>query len=585
MADKKVFSIQIDGVEKSYNDVVKLSEALNAINSVNATVTTSNREVAASQAEVSKAQQEYEKIQQRISELEKESTRINIEANQQLRERRAEVTAQVQANTAAEGSVKQMQAQLRLLRSQWDNLSAAERENEDISGELLSQIQELDSAIKEAKESTGRFQESVGNYSIAAKAMKEELGDIENQLAAMIANGISPSDEAFVSLAERAGDIKQAIQDAGKSIDSFASHSTGLNSVIASGQALTGVFGTAQGVMSMFGQSGEEVGVAMEKMMGVMTTLQSLQALQNTLTEKGTIVNTLYTKALTLLGVSKKANVADNTALAASTNATTVATTGASTAMKVLRMALISTGVGALVVGLGLLIAHFDDIKKYVIDLVPALGDMGGAFDEIKSVVMGVGNALLEYVLTPFKTIIAIVKGFMEDGIEGALKAGTDQVKKSLNVVANFEEGYNNQSVANAKAAALEKAKLRAEELENTIKDNEAKYGSDWKYSTEGRKAYQALFDAKKLMYADDKEAMQDLQREEWKHIADITKHDKDELKKRVDAGRQAAQQRKQILDDYKKSLESFSKETYSISIENEKSRIDAAKSSAEKWL
>lgn len=585
MSDKKVFTIQIDGVEKSYNDVVKLSEALNAINSVNATVTTSNREVATSQAEVSKAQQEYERIQQRIAELEKESTRINIEANQQLRERRSEVTAQVTANTAAEGSVKQMQAQLKLLRSQWDNLSASERENEDISSELLSQIQELDSAIKEAKESTGRFQESVGNYSIAAKAMKEELGEIENQLAAMLANGVSPTDEAFVSLAERAGEIKQAIQDAGKSIDSFASHSTGLNSVIASGQALTGVFGTAQGVMSMFGQSGEEVGDAMEKMMGVMTTLQSLQALQNTLTQKGTIVNTLYTKALQLLGIQKKVNTVGNAELAASTVSTTVATTGASTAMKVLRMALISTGVGALVVGLGMLIAHFDDIKKWVVDLVPALGEMGGAFDKIKAVVMGVGNALLEYVLTPFKTIIAIVKGFMEDGIEGALKAGTDQVKKSLNVVANFEEGYNNQTVANAKAAALEKAKIRAEELENTIKDNEAKYGSDWKYSEEGRKAYQALFDAKKLMYAEDKVAMQDLQREEWKHIADITKHDKDELKKRADAGAKATADRKQRLDDYKKSLESFHQSTHQLELQNEQTRVDTAKSSAEKMV
>lgn len=582
MADKKVFTIQIDGVEKSYNDVVKLSEALNAVNSVNATVTTSNREVATSQNEVSKAQQEYEKIQQRIADLEKESTRINIEANQQLRERRSVVNATVQANSAQEGSVKQLQAQIRLLRTQFDNLSREERENEEVGGELVRQIQELDEELKKAKESTGRFQESVGNYSIAGKAMKEELAEIEDQLAAMIVAGEGNSD-TFKDLVQRAGELKQGITDAGKSIDAFASHSTGLNSVIASGQAITGVFGTAQGVMSMFGKSGEEVEQAMQKMMGVMTTLQSLQALQTTLTEKGTIVNSLYTKALQLLGIQKKANIADNTALTASTTATTVATTGASTAMKVFRMALISTGIGAIVVALGMLIANFDDVKKAVIDFIPALGDMGGAFDEVKAVLMGIGTAVVNYLLTPIKTVVAVIKGFIDNGIKGAVKAGTEEFKKGINVIDNYEKGYNKQTIANAKAVAKEKAKLRVEELENTIKDNEAKSGSDWKYSEEGRKAYQALFDAKKLMYADDKSAMQDLQREEWKHIADISKHDKDELKKRNDATQKAYEKRKQLLDDYKKSIEAFSNETHQLELQNEQTRVNNLKTSAEK--
>lgn len=583
MADKKVFTIQIDGVEKSYNDVLKLSEALSAINSANATVTTSNREVATSQNEVSKAQQDYEKIQQRIAELEKESTRINIEANQQLRERRAEVTAQVTANTAAEGSIIQYAAQLKLLRAQYDNLSAAERENVDVGGALLQQIQELDAAHKAAKEATGRHHESVGHYENATVSLKQQLREMQDQLAEMLLNGVQPTDEAFIALSSQAGELRDAIGDATQAVNLFASDSRGLDQVISVGQGITSVFGTAKGVMSMFGESGKEVEQSMQQLMGVMTTLQSLQALQNQLTTKGTLFNTLYTKALQLLGIAKKTNVADTAALTAATSANTVATTAGSTAMKVFRMALISTGVGALVVGLGMLIANFDEVKKFVVDLVPALGDMGSAFDEVKAVFMGVGEAIIQYITTPIRTIIAVVKGFMKDGIKGAIDAGTEEVKKGLDVVGNYEKGYQKQQEQNAKNAAIEKAKLRAKELEDTIKDNEAKSGSDWKYSAEGRKAYQALFDAKKLMYAEDKEAMADLQREEWKHIADITKHDKDEQKKRSDAGRQAANQRKQLLDDYKKSLESFNKETYQLDLENEKTRVDNAKSSAEK--
>lgn len=46
-------------------------------------------------------------------------------------------------------------------------------------------------------------------------------------------------------------------------------------------------------------------------------------------------------------------------------------------AMKAFRIALVATGVGALVVGLGLLIANFDKVKKAVLNLLPGLADVG----------------------------------------------------------------------------------------------------------------------------------------------------------------------------------------------------------------
>lgn len=54
---------------------------------------------------------------------------------------------------------------------------------------------------------------------------------------------------------------------------------------------------------------------------------------------------------------------------------------GASTgAMKIFRIALVSTGIGAIVVGLGLLIANFDKVKKVVLNLVPGLKIIGDIF-------------------------------------------------------------------------------------------------------------------------------------------------------------------------------------------------------------
>lgn len=46
-------------------------------------------------------------------------------------------------------------------------------------------------------------------------------------------------------------------------------------------------------------------------------------------------------------------------------------------AMKLFRIALVSTGIGAIVVGLGLLIANFDKVKKAVFALIPVLAKVG----------------------------------------------------------------------------------------------------------------------------------------------------------------------------------------------------------------
>ncbi len=65
---------------------------------------------------------------------------------------------------------------------------------------------------------------------------------------------------------------------------------------------------------------------------------------------------------------------------------------GSSTgAMKLFRIALVSTGIGAIIVGLGLLIANFDKVKKVVLNLLPGLKLVG-------DFVMGIVQAVTDFV-------------------------------------------------------------------------------------------------------------------------------------------------------------------------------------------
>lgn len=568
--DKKIFTIQIDGIEKSYKDVLSLVEALKLMEDSNVRIATTTQSTTEATDEQDKVTKQYQSTLDRIAKLEEEATRQQIAATQTLREKTAVTQQEVKANNSAEGSIKQMGAQLSLLRREYDNLSKEERENEDVGGKLLNQIQELDAAFKTAKESTGRFQDSVGNYAVAGKEMKTQLKEIQAELANMLQNGIQPTDQAFLELAEQAGGLQDAIGDAKAAIGKFASDTRGLDQVINVGSSLTAVFGTAQGVMSMFGESGEAVAAQLQKLQGVMATLQSLQTLQNNISQQGTLTNTLYLKGLKLLGLEKKKDVAATAASTAAQGANTVATGAATVATKTFSKALIATGIGAIVVLLGLLIANFSEIKDWFLKLI-------GPIDGFKATLMGIGSVIVNYIVSPFKALFKMMKG----DFSGAV----DEFKKGFDVMGNYSAGKNAQM---AKDTAERNRKFVEGALATTdtlIKNNEAKYGSDYKYTEEGKKMYQKYYAYQLSLAKDDKEKFAEIQREKWAFDKELNDKQKEAEKKKAEDAKKAAEdakkiadERKKTLEDYKKSLESFNKDTYTLSITNEEKLIESQK-------
>lgn len=571
--DKKIFTIQINGIEKSYNDVLSLVDALKQLDNSNLTVSDSTKKKTETVTEDDKAQKQYQATLDRIAKLEEDATKQHIAATQVLRERKSVVEQEVKANTSAEGSLKQMGAQLSLLRRQYDNLSKSERENEDVGGKLLKQIQDLDAAYKEAKEATGRFQDSVGNYAIAGKQMQETLELNTKQLAYMLSQGVKPTDEAFIKLAEETGALKDALEDANATVAKFASDTRALDQVLDVGSSLTAVFGTATGVMSMFGETGEAVAQQIQKLQGVMATLQSLQTLQTNLNKQGTLSNTLYLKALKLLGLERKKNIALLGSETAAQGANTVATGAATVATKTFSKALIATGIGAIVVLLGLLIANFSEIKDWFLKLIAPI-------DGFKAALMGIGSVVVNYIVAPFKALFKLMKG----DFSGAV----DEFKKGFDVMGNYSAGKNAQM---AKDAAERNRKFVEGALATTdtlIKNNEAKYGSDYKYTEEGKKLYQKYYAYQLSLAKDDKEKFAEIQREKWAYERELTEKQTEANKKKAEDAKKAAEdakkiadERKKQLEDYKKSLDSFNKETYALSIANEEKLIAAQKKAA----
>ena len=84
--------------------------------------------------------------------------------NNEYKEQNRQLDLTIKVQSAAEGSLKQMQGQLSLLNAEYARLSKEERENSDIGGKLKAEIQELSKEYKGLQMEIGNTYVNVGNY-------------------------------------------------------------------------------------------------------------------------------------------------------------------------------------------------------------------------------------------------------------------------------------------------------------------------------------------------------------------------------------------------------------------------------------
>jgi len=135
-------------------------------------------------------------------------------------------------------------------------------------------------------------------------------------------------------------------------------------------------------------------------------------------------------------------------------NATATATGNVSTGMKILRGAIISTGIGALIVALGSLISYFTSTQEGVNKVNKVLTPLKVLFQTLFGVVQQVGKVLVEafkaawepikkvgefigtFLITPIKQVVGVVKGLGKI-LTGDFKGAWEEVKKPAQDLVN----------------------------------------------------------------------------------------------------------------------------------------------------
>lgn len=166
-------------------------------------------------------------------------------------------------------------------------------------------------------------------------------------------------------------------------------------------------------------------------------------------------------------------------------------------AMKLFRIALVATGIGALVVGLGLLIANFDKVKKVVLNLIPGLANVGefvenlvNGFTDFIGVTSEAERALASLTEQADKSLAMNKKFLAEEGdlVNKYTKAKID-AKNAYNEAIK-EEGANQKKLAerlNRELLAIDK--MHNEDLAKERQSKQDKIDEENKNLSEKEKA------------------------------------------------------------------------------------------------
>lgn len=224
---KKEYYLKINGLTQGITEATKLEEVLakldGTVGKTSATASTSakaSKTTATAVDEEKRAQKQLEQTLEKTRKVRSKATDEQLLATQQLREATREATRRVQINELEEGSVKRLGMELNDLRNKYYELSDADRQNVEVGGQMLTQIQDMDGQYKAAKESAGQFQESVGNYGRATEGLGKLATGIEgvNKTTMGLAQGLMGSTVLLGMFGEQSSDDTKRIQELQKVI-------------------------------------------------------------------------------------------------------------------------------------------------------------------------------------------------------------------------------------------------------------------------------------------------------------------------------------------------------------------------------
>ena len=309
-----------------------------------------------------------------------------------------------------------------------------------------------------------------------------------------------------VNLARQFGELSPEALEAAKKVALLRDEFGDLNDRIAAlnpdakfkafSQSLQGVAGGFAGLQGAIGLFGTESAELEKQLLKVQSALALSEGINSVLAAKD---------SFRTLGVLIRTNVVK--------------------AFSTLRGALIATGIGALVVGVGLLIANFETVKRVVLNAVPGLAKVGEVIGKIVQKV------------TDFVGITSEAER-VADRVTKSTKSRNEEIDRQIKLLQ--AQGGKEKEIA----------QLQKEKADNQIKSIQAVGKAEKKLTEDQKKELKDLENEKAVIDATERKRIADAAKERAKQAADEAKKRAEERKKEIE------DERKRRQDEIRKAAE-----------------------------
>lgn len=291
-----------------------------------------------------------------------------------------------------------------------DNVNETEGHLKDLTTQIKASKKEVNS-LEQSFESLGdaainldaSFEEVYGDL----KPLTARMGEAEDRLYELSLAGKQGTAE-FQALLTTVGNYRKVQIQTDLAVDSAATTMT--QKLGGSLEYVSGAFAATQGALAIFGKENADVEKAILKVQSALAITQGFSAMRE------------GANSVKQLGAAIKSLTIFQTAYNFINNATSVG-------LKVLRGALISTGIGALVVGVGLLIANFDKLKAAALKLVPGLSLIGNSIGTVV-------NKVTDFIGITSEASRAVEK--MQENAEKSLSRNAKFLKENASVTDEY---------------------------------------------------------------------------------------------------------------------------------------------------
>ena len=329
---KRVYEIRINGIKESYDGVKSLSEVLNGLSDVVVNVSNEEQKTSETRKSTASSTDALAKAQEKLNNYDRAYQEELAKVNAELSANKKEINDALKLQQAQDvvdakqlDTYAQKQQYLSALNTLIRNHSTATEEDTQAIDRMVQESAQLQAELKATDEQMQIYVRNVGNYNEAAdrvvdshKSVRSELKELQSEMANMLANGVSRTDEGYRELVKQARALQDALGDVKDDVREGASDTRALDGLINVAQSATSAWQLYTSFVALAGDENEEATESMKKMMAIMGVLNSLQQVQNSLLANGSLTGRLYSKAVGLiqaaLGLKKTAVEADTAA-------------------------------------------------------------------------------------------------------------------------------------------------------------------------------------------------------------------------------------------------------------------------------